>query len=65
MNTNDLLRQYQATHIPAYFKSTDGHFNNWSFNLRRANIHLLDLIADSHAYNPLLNYFSRIFTQML
>ncbi|KIP03423.1 hypothetical protein PHLGIDRAFT_31821 [Phlebiopsis gigantea 11061_1 CR5-6] len=30
----------------AYFKSTDGHFNNWSFNLRRPNIHLLHLIAD-------------------
>ncbi|KAI0091657.1 tRNA A64-2'-O-ribosylphosphate transferase [Irpex rosettiformis] len=29
---------------PAYFKSTDGHFNNWSFNLRRPNIHLLDAI---------------------
>ncbi|KAI0343279.1 initiator tRNA phosphoribosyl transferase [Trametopsis cervina] len=28
----------------AYFKSTDGHFNNWSFNLRRPNIHLLHTI---------------------
>ncbi|KAJ4483778.1 initiator tRNA phosphoribosyl transferase [Lentinula aciculospora] len=26
---------------PVYFKSTDGHFSNWSFNLRRANLHLL------------------------
>ncbi|KAJ3996558.1 initiator tRNA phosphoribosyl transferase [Lentinula boryana] len=26
---------------PAYFKSTDGHFSNWGFNLRRANLHLL------------------------
>ncbi|CAA7265580.1 unnamed protein product [Cyclocybe aegerita] len=33
-----------ATDVPAYFKSTDGHFNNWSFNLRRANLHLLPLI---------------------
>ena len=24
----------------AYFKSTDGHTNNWSFNLRRANLGL-------------------------
>ncbi|KAF8336103.1 tRNA A64-2'-O-ribosylphosphate transferase [Amanita rubescens] len=30
--------------IPAYFKSTDGHYNNWSFNLRRANLHLLPFI---------------------
>lgn len=28
----------------AYFKSTDGHNNNWSFNLRRPNLHLLPLI---------------------
>ncbi|KAF5383472.1 hypothetical protein D9757_006163 [Collybiopsis confluens] len=26
---------------PVYFKSTDGHFLNWSFNLRRPNLHLL------------------------
>ncbi|KAI0825697.1 initiator tRNA phosphoribosyl transferase [Irpex lacteus] len=32
------------TEQPAYFKSTDGHFNNWSFNLRRPNIHLLKTI---------------------
>ncbi|SJK98159.1 related to tRNA a64-2'-o-ribosylphosphate transferase [Armillaria ostoyae] len=30
--------------IPAYFKSTDGHFSNWSFNLRRPNLHLLALV---------------------
>lgn len=35
-----------ATDVPAYFKSTDGHTNNWSFNLRRANLHLLSLIAE-------------------
>lgn len=29
----------------AYFKSTDGHFNNWSFNLRRPNVHLLPFIV--------------------
>ncbi|KAJ8473864.1 hypothetical protein ONZ51_g7596 [Trametes cubensis] len=33
-----------ATNVPAYFKSTDGHFGNWSFNLRRPNLHLLPLI---------------------
>lgn len=30
--------------VPVYFKSTDGHFNNWSFNLRRANLHLLPIL---------------------
>ncbi|KAF7362387.1 Initiator tRNA phosphoribosyl transferase [Mycena venus] len=34
-----------ATDCPAYFKSTDGHFSNWSFNLRRPNLHLLPLVA--------------------
>lgn len=29
---------------PVYFKSTDGHFGKWAFNLRRANLHLLDAI---------------------
>jgi len=24
----------------AYFKSTDGHTNNWDFNLRRSNLSL-------------------------
>ncbi|PFH45595.1 hypothetical protein AMATHDRAFT_158622 [Amanita thiersii Skay4041] len=32
--------------VPAYFKSTDGHFNNWSLNLRRANLHLLPMLID-------------------
>ncbi|CCM05216.1 uncharacterized protein FIBRA_07426 [Fibroporia radiculosa] len=30
---------------PAYFKSTDGHFGNWSFNLRRPNLHLLSVVV--------------------
>ncbi|KAH9975564.1 initiator tRNA phosphoribosyl transferase [Lactifluus volemus] len=29
----------------AYFKSTDGHHGNWSFNLRRPNLHLLSIAA--------------------
>ncbi|KAI0827991.1 initiator tRNA phosphoribosyl transferase [Trametes gibbosa] len=33
-----------ATDKPVYFKSTDGHFGNWNFNLRRPNLHLLPLI---------------------
>ncbi|PIA17179.1 initiator tRNA phosphoribosyl transferase [Coemansia reversa NRRL 1564] len=28
-----------------YFKSTDGHHGKWSFNLRRANTHLFDILA--------------------
>lgn len=28
-----------------YFKSTDGHMNEWSFNLRRLNLQLLDLVG--------------------
>ncbi|KAF9463576.1 tRNA A64-2'-O-ribosylphosphate transferase [Collybia nuda] len=36
-----------ALDVPAYFKSTDGHFSNWSFNLRRANLHLLRVVVDS------------------
>ncbi|KDR76419.1 hypothetical protein GALMADRAFT_140055 [Galerina marginata CBS 339.88] len=41
-----------ATDTPAYFKSTDGHFNNWSFNLRRSNLHLLPLIAEHRKRIP-------------
>lgn len=35
---------------PTYFKSTDGHFNIWDFNIRRANLHLLPLIEQSGGY---------------
>ena len=34
----------------AYFKSTDGHTNQWSFSLRRLNLHLLDIIAQEGGY---------------
>ncbi|KAH9935229.1 initiator tRNA phosphoribosyl transferase [Epithele typhae] len=34
-----------ATPEAAYFKSTDGHFGNWSFNLRRPNLQILHLLA--------------------
>ncbi|KAI0300438.1 tRNA A64-2'-O-ribosylphosphate transferase [Multifurca ochricompacta] len=33
--------------VHAYFKSTDGHHGNWSFNLRRPNLHLLP-VAVAH-----------------
>ncbi len=29
----------------AYFKSTDGHTGQWSFSLRRLNLHVLDIIG--------------------
>ncbi|PCH36606.1 initiator tRNA phosphoribosyl transferase [Wolfiporia cocos MD-104 SS10] len=34
-----------ARQEPAYYKSTDGHFGNWSFNLRRPNLHLLSIVV--------------------
>ncbi|KAI1791152.1 initiator tRNA phosphoribosyl transferase [Ganoderma leucocontextum] len=37
-----------ATPEPAYYKSTDGHFGNWNFNLRRPNLHLLPYIVEKH-----------------
>ncbi|TBU58239.1 initiator tRNA phosphoribosyl transferase [Dichomitus squalens] len=37
-----------ATPEPAYYKSTDGHFGNWNFNLRRPNLHLLPYIIAKH-----------------
>ena len=43
----------------AYFKSTDGHFNNWSFNLRRPNLHLLPVAIRHHGYDYYrVSYFS-------
>ncbi|KAJ7198566.1 initiator tRNA phosphoribosyl transferase, partial [Mycena pura] len=35
----------QAADVPAYFKSTDGHYGSWRFSLRRPNLHLLPLAA--------------------
>jgi tRNA A64-2'-O-ribosylphosphate transferase len=34
--------------IPSYFKSTDGHTNNWSFSTRRLNLHLLNQINENN-----------------
>lgn len=33
-----------------YFKSTDGHFGQWTFSKRRLNLHLLDIINRSGGY---------------
>ena len=29
----------------AYFKSTDGHFGQWAFSMRRLNLQVLDIIG--------------------
>ncbi|KAJ3203771.1 hypothetical protein HDU67_009940, partial [Dinochytrium kinnereticum] len=29
-----------------YFKSTDGHYGKWDFNMRRLNRHILDVVAE-------------------
>ncbi|KAL5483189.1 RIT1 [Sanghuangporus weigelae] len=34
----------KAGGITSHFKSSDGHYNGWSFNLRRPNLHILALI---------------------
>lgn len=38
------IQQHQL-HDSGYFKSTDGHTNQWKFSLRRLNFHLLPLIG--------------------
>lgn len=30
----------------AYFKSTDGHFHQWGFSLRRLNLQVLDVLEE-------------------
>lgn len=30
----------------AYFKSTDGHFGQWSFSLRRLNLGILEIVGE-------------------
>lgn len=30
----------------AYFKSTDGHYGEWGFNLRRLNLQVLEVIGE-------------------
>lgn len=38
-------------HSSCYFKSTDGHQNNWSFNTSRLNLHVA-LLAGSSPLSP-------------
>ncbi|CBQ71960.1 related to RIT1-initiator tRNA phosphoribosyl-transferase [Sporisorium reilianum SRZ2] len=35
------------TSAVSYFKSTDGHTHQWSFSLKRSNLHLVPLIVDA------------------
>jgi tRNA A64-2'-O-ribosylphosphate transferase len=38
---------FEGQYTPSYFKSTDGHTNNWSFSTRRLNLHLLPIIYEN------------------
>ncbi|ORX82041.1 initiator tRNA phosphoribosyl transferase [Basidiobolus meristosporus CBS 931.73] len=38
------VRPQKLYYQTVYFKSTDGHTGKWNFNLRRMNLHLLDII---------------------
>ena len=42
-----------------YFKSTDGHFGNWGFSLRRLNLHVLDLVGERDGYVRILLFCDR------
>ncbi|KAI8388740.1 tRNA A64-2'-O-ribosylphosphate transferase [Radiomyces spectabilis] len=39
------IRPTNRSVYSVYFKSTDGHTGQWDFNLRRNNLHLIDVIA--------------------
>lgn len=39
-------KYYEQELTPSYFKSTDGHTNNWSFSTRRLNLHLLSQVRE-------------------
>jgi hypothetical protein len=41
-------------HSSAYFKSTDGHYGNWSFSTRRLNLDLLKTIVKHGGYLVLM-----------
>lgn len=46
IDDSTLTELHAKSHASAYFKSTDGHAGQWSFNLRRLNLQLLDVIAN-------------------
>ena len=37
-----------------YFKSTDGHTGQWSFSLRRLNLHILEVVERHRGYASLV-----------
>ncbi|GME70686.1 unnamed protein product [[Candida] boidinii] len=37
--------------VTSYFKSTDGHINNWDFSTRRLNFHLLSLFKYKNSHH--------------
>lgn len=40
--------EFEGLYLPSYFKSTDGHTNNWSISTRRLNLHLLKQIRENN-----------------
>lgn len=48
----------------AYFKSTDGHFGQWMFSLRRLNFQVLDVVGKHGGYgrNEYLGHLSVVLT---
>ncbi|KAK9720284.1 tRNA A64-2'-O-ribosylphosphate transferase, variant 2 [Basidiobolus ranarum] len=42
------VRPKKLFYQTVYFKSTDGHTGKWNLNLRRLNLHLLDIIEQHH-----------------
>ena len=42
---------YADSTMTSYFKSGDGHYNEWSFSLRRLNAHLLDWLHANKEQN--------------
>lgn len=48
------LSPERAIRERAYFKSTDGHFGQWGFSLRRANLQLLRVIVQQGGCGYLL-----------
>lgn len=39
--------EYDGKWMPSYFKSTDGHTNEWSFSTRRLNLHILKQVRET------------------
>lgn len=46
----------EGSHCTAttYFKSTDGHTNEWSFSFKRLNFHLLDILSNHHTHGAMI-----------